>query len=164
MKKALVLTLLLAGCGDELITSEYIPVPGPKGDKGDIGNSGTNGLDGSSCSVATVAPGVEAPNGGALITCSDSSVLLLNGATGPQGEVGPVSPYALTEIIDPCGNAPGIYDEVILRTQAGRLLASFSDNVNGYNTRLSELVQGNYMTTDGSNCHFSVDSLGNVSW
>lgn len=163
----LVLGLSLISCGDEHVTSQNVPVPGPAGPKGDSGadgRDGVDGLNGESCSVSTVTPGIEAPYGGALIICGTTSTLLLNGEPGPQGEAGPVSPYSLTEIIDPCNDAPGIYDEVLLRTQSGKLLASFSDNVNGYNTRLSEITQGNYMTTDGSNCHFSVDSLGNVSW
>lgn len=161
MRKLLMTALLLSGCGDELTNTEYISVPGPQGPAGDRGEAGA---DGSPCDVIAVSPSVEAPNGGALITCGDSSVLLLNGSPGAQGEQGPSSPYSIAEIIDPCGNASGIYDEVILKLQNGKILASFSDNANGKNTRLSEITQGNYMTTDGSNCHFSVDSLGNVSW
>ena len=161
MKKLLAIALLFSGCGDELTNTEYVPVPGPQGTVGDRGEAGA---DGSPCGVTAVSPSVEAPNGGALITCGDSSVLLLNGVPGPQGEQGPASPYTITEIIDPCGNASGIYDEVLLKLQSGKILASFSDSANGKNTRLSEITQGNYVATDGSNCHFSVDSLGNVSW
>lgn len=83
------------------------------------------------------------------------------GLTGPQG---PTSPMSVASIVDPCGDDSGIYDEVILRLANGQLLASFSDNANGKNTRFSLLTPGSYVTTDGSNCNFSVDNDLNVSW
>lgn len=153
------IALNITSCGDPADG-----LPGAKGDKGDSGVNGTNGLDGEGCSVLPILAGLAAPYGGALLTCGGTQVVLLNGEPGPQGEPGPVSPYQLSEIIDPCGDAAGIYDEVILKMASGRLLASFSDNANGNNTRLSELVPGSYITTDGSNCYFTVASNGSVSW
>lgn len=91
------------------------------------------------------------------------------GAQGPQGDQGETGPQgipgqaAVLEVLDPCGDAPGIYDEVILRLANGQLLSSFSENANGKNTRFSILTPGNYVTTDGSNCAFSVDLSGNVN-
>lgn len=64
------------------------------------------------------------------------------------------------EIIDPCGDAPNIVDEVIFKVaQLGEIkyFASFSDNSNGKNTRLSLIDSGAYITTDGSNCKFSIE-------
>lgn len=66
-------------------------------------------------------------------------------------------------IIDPCGDSPGRVDEVLLQLSGGRVLASFSDNAAGQNTRFSIIPSGNFMTTDGSNCVFSVND-GVVSW
>lgn len=89
------------------------------------------------------------------------------GSEGPQGEEGasaPASPYEVTQVIDPCGDAPGIYDEVFLKMANGTLIASFSDNAAGNNTRLSILVPGSYVTTDGSNCHVTVHNDGTVTW
>lgn len=69
----------------------------------------------------------------------------------------------IVDIIDPCGDHPTKIDEVILRTQSGKLIASFSDNANGQNTRFSIIKVGSYVTTDGTNCHFSVDVNGSVN-
>lgn len=169
---SLILCLILTGCGGETIIKgekgdQGIPgLPGIAGANGQDGTNGTNGTDGqngTSCTVASVSPGIEAPYGGALITCGSSSTLLLNGEPGPQGEPAPMTPYTITEIIDVCNDTPNKYDEVLLRTQSGKLLASFSDNVNGYNTRLSELTAGNYMTSDGTNCFFTVDNDNTVT-
>lgn len=90
------------------------------------------------------------------------------GAVGPSGAPGPQGPQGLPGVstnvgfIDPCGDKPGIIDEVILKISDGNggwvLLASMSDNVNGQNTRLSILTSGNYMTSDGSRCFFTVQS------
>lgn len=127
---------------------------GPAGDRGISGETGDPGENGSSCSVT------QAVNG-ALITCTDGSqVLILNGVNGQDGADGldaTPSPYTITSIVDPCGDAAGIYDEVFFRLADNRLIASFSDNSNGLNTRFSVLTTGNYMTTDGSHCFFSVD-------
>lgn len=70
---------------------------------------------------------------------------ILQGVTGIVG------------IEDPCGDTPGIIDEVLLRLSGGRILASFSDTASGMNTRFSIIPNGNYVVTDGSGCHFSVN-------
>lgn len=70
----------------------------------------------------------------------------------------------ITAILDPCGNAAGIYDEVLLKLSDGKILASFSDNSSGKNTRFSIIPAGSYVTTDGSSCRFEVNASGNVSW
>lgn len=171
MKKLLMASLLpvmisLSSCGDKLVERvELIPGPqGPAGEKGDQGDRGSDGSNGQSCTVQTVVPSVEAPAGGALILCGDSSVLLLNGVDGEDGADAPQTPYSIVEVIDPCGDASGIYDEIIIRLGTDELVASFSDNANGKNTRLSLLVPGTYQTTDGSNCVFTVSGDLEVTW
>jgi hypothetical protein len=67
-----------------------------------------------------------------------------------QGYTGIVS------IVDPCGTKPGYYNEVLLKLSNGQLLSSFSDNANGLNTHFAVLPDGNYATTDGTNCQFTV--------
>lgn len=67
-----------------------------------------------------------------------------------------INNHNVTKIVDPCGNGPG-YDEVFFRTSSGKLIASFSDNASGLNTRFSELPPGSYQTTDGTSCHFTVN-------
>lgn len=89
------------------------------------------------------------------------------GDTGERGEDGTdaaISAYQVSAIIDPCGDAPGIVDEVLLKLHNGQILVSFSDNASGLNTRFAVLGAGSYRTTDGTNCNFSVDGSGNVSF
>ena len=143
------------------------PVPGPQGAQGEPGKQGDTGAAGSageSCSV-------QAAVNGALITCGGNSVLVLNGLNGSDGQDGadgqdgqdaPPTAYSVVELIDPCGDKPGKFDEVFLRLANGMLVASFSDNQNGLNTRFSVLTPGSYQTTDGTGCFFSVDANLNL--
>lgn len=70
----------------------------------------------------------------------------------------------IVEALDVCGDSPGHIDEVLLRLSDGTLLASFSDNVNGLNTRFSIIPPGNYQTSDGTSCFFTVHNDGTVTW
>lgn len=116
------------------------------------GRDGTNGHDGTN--------GVDGVNGSPGQNGSDG----VDGADGRDGEDGSdtTSPFLPVELVDPCGDTPGVYDEVFLRLANGKLLSSFSDNANGQNTRFSILVPGNYITTDGSHCSFTVDSNNQI--
>lgn len=64
----------------------------------------------------------------------------------------------ITLFIDPCGDGPG-FDEVLLRTSQGDLLAYFES---GNKRFLTVLVEGTYRTTDKQRCRFRVDNLRNV--
>lgn len=110
---------------------------------------------GNSCVVTPIGDNTTYPNGATLLTCGQTSSILVNGSNNQ---------YMVDQIIDPCGDSPGIYDEVLLKLYNGQILALFVDNVNGLNARLSLIPAGNFVTTDGSNCHFSVDGVGNVTW
>ena len=70
----------------------------------------------------------------------------------------------IVEIVDPCGDTPLKYDEVLFKTSDGQFVGSFSDNSSGLNTRFSVLPIGSYVTTDATNCHFQVTSDGNITW
>lgn len=85
-----------------------------------------------------------------------------DGADGTDGQDAPLTPLTPVEIVDPCGDKPGVYDEVFIRFQDGRLIASFSENANGKNTRFSLITAGSYVTTDGTLCFFSVDAQGGL--
>lgn len=63
------------------------------------------------------------------------------------------------EMIEPCPEINVAYAEVILRMGDGTLIAFFATN-GGF---LSILSDGNYITTDGKNCHFSIVN-GEVLW
>ena len=85
---------------------------------------------------------------------------------GQQGASATVSGYSPAEVIQPCGNSSS-YEEVLLRLSNGQVLAAFSENVSGLNTRLSLIPDGTFMTSDGTNCVFSLSTDGNtrsVSW
>lgn len=186
--KNLILPLLLLsfpiiGCGNDDGQGPQL-IQGPKGDPGESSNETIQLIrftsDSSLCeSESGVIVQVLKPTDLFGGTSIDSAAVICDGingedgeigATGPQGPKGdpgataPTSPYEVTQVIDPCGDAPGIYDEVFLKMANGTLIASFSDSAAGNNTRLSVLVPGSYVTTDGSNCHVVVHSDGTVTW
>jgi hypothetical protein len=146
----------LTGCGKKYNTTVIDGTPGEKGEKGD---PGTNGQNGEGCDVQSVAHSVELPHGGAIVTCGTHAVLISNGAPGEDAEV---TQYTITQKIDPCGNAPGIFDELLLVFADGSLLATVSDNANGKNTRLAEVPDGSWTTTDDSGCNFTVSTSGSM--
>lgn len=56
------------------------------------------------------------------------------------------------DVIDPCG-AEAPFDEVLLRLADGSLVAFFQQ---GNNRFLANIPPGDYVTTDGTNCRFTV--------
>lgn len=60
----------------------------------------------------------------------------------------------IVEFIDPCGDGSG-FDEVLLRTSSGQLVAYFQQ---GGNRFLTLLEPGNYRTTDNQRCNFTITS------
>jgi len=72
------------------------------------------------------------------------------------------SDYTATAIIDPCGYFPGKVNEVLIVLANGQILASFSDNASGLNTRFGLLPPGNYVTTDGTSCYFTINTNNKV--
>ena len=140
-----------------------------------------NGADGQTGPAAagvvfsTVAVAPSCPAGGTTILMandtnhngqldlSDANLqtsVICNGAAGVDAQA---SPFQIQSIVNPCGDNPNLYDEVFMRLNNGMLIASFSDNANGANTRFSILAPGTYVTTDGDNCQFTIDSQGVVS-
>lgn len=81
-----------------------------------------------------------------------------DGHDGEDGHNASMTPFTPVSLINPCGDASGIIDEVFIRLNNGIILASFSQNSNGNNTRLASISPGSYVTTDGDNCYFSVNS------
>ena len=67
---------------------------------------------------------------------------------------------AVVAFIDPCGDGPG-YDEVLLKTQNGNLVAYFES---GSNRFLSIIGPGSYQTTDQQACRFSVSNDGSINY
>lgn len=90
-----------------------------------------------------------------LVACAEDGK---NGANGVNGTNATQSPVSISSLVDPCGDRPNVLDEVFLRLVNGTLVASFSANSNGDNTRLVVILPGTYTTTDGDNCTFTVNS------
>ena len=147
-------------------------VPIQNGSKGIDGTNGLNGSNGHSA-VLTTTPATSCANGGTTILMAtdsndngsfDVSDAGISSATVCNGENAPPTPFSPVALLEPCGDAPGIYDEVLLRLSNGTVLASFSDNAAGANTRFSLLGAGTYTTTDGDSCTFTLDSSGNLTY
>ncbi len=137
MKKSLVFIGLILQLAVTTIGCGIVDARGAKGDSGAIGAPGVDGRDG--------VDGVDGTDG-------------LPGRDGRDGL------DSIIEVIDPCGNATSKVDEVLLRLSTGELLVLFADNSSGKNPRLAIIESGTYVTTDGTNCVFTVDSDGQVSF
>lgn len=153
---------------------------GIDGAPGSTGPAGENGSDGRSTvfTVLPVAP--TCPNGGStilmgydadgdnLFSIADDDIQSgeicngVAGANGSNGQDAPPTPFTPVGLVNPCGDAPGVYDEVFIQLSSGTLLASFSDNIEGRNTRFAVITPGTYMTTDGDNCTFTVNSSNGI--
>lgn len=127
------------------------------------GAKGQDGQDGESCSIQRVS-------NGAVITCGDDTVAIFDGMDGVDGRDGvdgedgqDAAPgaYSITELIDPCGKEAN-FDEILLRTANGQLMALYFDTKK--KAFLTVITPGNYVTTDGTDCYFSVDSELEVTW
>lgn len=132
------------------------------GRDGRDGVQGLPGIQGESCTT-------EQLENGALIKCGSATSVIVNGSDGLQGPQGPqgepgqnLSPgaYNVVATIDPCGKQ-GSYDELLLKLQNGQILAHYS---HGNKQFLTVVGEGSYVTTDGTNCQFQVDSNLNVTW
>ena len=77
----------------------------------------------------------------------------VDGKDGADGKDADASEFDIVEVIDPCGDEAA-FDEVILRLANGELLAYFA----GSDGFLTLIDPGNYVTTDGTGCQFTVNS------
>ena len=112
------------------------------GQDGSDGKDGVNGVDGQD--------GIDGTNG------SDGKDGV-NGKDGVDGAPAPLQPYDVVEIIDPC--ADSLLDEVLLKFANGKFLAHYSSGNKQFFTLLNP---GNYITTDGTQCRFSITESGEV--
>lgn len=164
MAVALVI-ILLASCGTQADYEYNCAMKGEHCDRTDrvsAPETGPQGPPGASCEV-------EQFSNGAIINCPNTSAVVYNGKDGTDGDDGidgqdgedaPAGTYTFIETIDPCGEQAQ-FDEVLFRTGAGELVAHYSK---GQKQFLTFIGPGNYKTTDGTNCFFSVDSDLEVSW
>jgi len=95
-------------------------------------------------------------------TSSNSSITIINNQLAAiQAQMIPLQNGVISEVIDPCGDYPNHYDEVLLKMGSGTIIAYFES---GNKRFLSIIKQGNYRTTDKQKCHFSVDINNNVTF
>lgn len=120
-------------------------IQGPAGAQGIAGERGEAGSAGVGCSAEQI-------ENGAVITCGEDVVVILDGEDAP-------TTYSVVAIHDPCG-PQGSFDEVILELGNGTFLAHYS---HGSKQFLVVISNGSYVTTDGTSCHFSVDNTG-IQW
>lgn len=109
---------------------------------------GEDGKDGLSCTVIEL-------DAGAQILCEDGTTATIS--NGTDGSDAPPTNFTIIDTIDPCG-PEAVFDEVLLRLADDSLLAFFA----GSGGFLTLIGPGNYITTDGTNCQFAVDSNMNV--
>jgi hypothetical protein len=65
------------------------------------------------------------------------------------------SQESIVEFIDPCGDYPGRFDEVLMVTSSGSYVAYFQS---GGRRFLTVLPDGNYRTTDFQRCRFTISN------
>jgi hypothetical protein len=139
---------------------------GSPGVQGPQGQPGTNGNNGSSCSVEDMI-------GGAIISCTDgTSAILLDGQDGASGRDGldgkdgkdgmdaSLLPFSIVGFVDPCG-PQSTYDEILIQLTNGQIVAHFSSGTRQF---LASIGPGNYITTDGTGCRFTVRSDMTITW
>lgn len=145
--------------------------PGPQGSPGPKGNDGLSVVSLTTTTTTCKSGGVttflatDQNSSGKLEFDKDTNISSFTVCNGDKGEPSPTptpSKYTPVAVIDPCGDKPGVIDEVLLRLNDGSILASVSDKANGQNTRFAILPPNNYMTTDGSNCYFTITTSGDV--
>lgn len=118
-------------------------------EKGDRGATGPAGQPGVGCTVAQLS-------NGAQIECGDTAAFISNGSDGQDAVLPPGYSYIpegafyIAGIEDLCGNGA---QEVLFRLSDNRLVAHYSHGSKQY---LAVLSPGNYITTDGYSCNFSV--------
>lgn len=92
---------------------------------------------------------------GISVSCARLEAPLITKTVATSGQT-------IIELINPCGDSPLVtHEEVLLRLSDGRILAHYASGTNQF---LVEVQPGNYVTTDGSNCHFTITNNGQVTW
>lgn len=167
MKKLLfAVCLALTSCGSENRVDTITGVPGARGPAGVNGHntlmSVLNYAPGCSSGGVTLIAGLDVNDSGTLEPTEISgSAEVCNGAVGQSATPSAFTPVGL---VDPCGTAPGIHNEIFIKLYNGTLISSFSDSSSGNNTRFAVLTAGTYQTTDGDNCVFTLNSSGAITY
>lgn len=140
--KLIALLFLLAACNETQVTA----ITGPAGTKGDKGEVGEKGSSGESITGPKGDKGDQGPEG----------------TTGPKGDTGDAGQDATVSIypVIACPQLAGSFPEVMLCI-ANRLFAVYDSSQLG-RVHYTEVIPGNYVTTDGRSCFFTVVSGCNI--
>ena len=83
-------------------------------------------------------------------TISNDAILTLQNAIS---DLQAATSQGIAEVIDPCGDEPGEFDEVIIKLADGSFIAYFQQ---GSKRFLTSLGEGNFITTDSQRCRFII--------
>jgi hypothetical protein len=98
---------------------------------------------------------VEKTKTGYTLTCGKADpITITNGKDGKDGE------DAIIETIYLCGNTDG---EILLRLSDGTIIA-YSKDCLGIKEYLTILDPGNYISSDGHNCKFTLNPDGTITY
>lgn len=176
--KLIIVMMLLSACG-----SNTMWTPGPKGDTGVTGATGSDGVNGSDGAQGPVGPTgpqgqpglsglscsvVSIPNGSSIV-CQDGSVSDvyngtdggngINGTDGLDGQDG----YDGT-IVTPIELCPdvsgGLFTEYLIQIGSDLFGVYSKGQTIGY----TKLWAGNWQTSDGRRCSFTVNADMSVTW
>lgn len=173
------LTLFLSACGSDgnAGLNGLVGQPGNNGPQGEPGYNSliniaqSSAIDSLVClsqSGVLLQSGLDTNRNTVLDIDEVQSIgVVCDGAVGPAGPQGPqgdpgnpasVPQYSVKEVIDPCGDDAGAVDEVLLRLQNGSILVMYTQSFGGAFPRLAILAPGSYVTTDTTNCSFSINA------
>jgi hypothetical protein len=153
----------LSGCGKQgPAGANGQSIVGPQGVAGAVGSQG---LPGTSCTETTLTPSQATPNGGALLTCGNSSTVITNGSNGLQGIQGvPGQNATSVNVVQFCSayttTYPSSFPEQAVCV-GNELLAVYWDGTNAW---LAEVVPGYYASTSTTApCDFTVGTDCKIS-
>ena len=148
---------------------------GTAGAQGEQGEKGNTGAVGTSCTVFQTTEGAD-------IICGETKASVAHGEqgpTGPQGSQGiagrdgtdgvdgkdgaPGLPGSSITPVIPCPNKSGSFPEVLLCID-NKLYAVFVETGSTKTVRYSQIPAGNYQTTDGRSCNFTVSNSCTLSY
>lgn len=117
---------------------------------------GNNGSNGRSPNVVKIMPGDTRCGGlGGILV---DSLVICNGSNGLDGKNGEDGANAVLEAFVICPGDTATYPEYAFRID-NEIYAVYYDKDRAF---LARVLPGTYVTTNGSNCKFTVDDGGNI--
>jgi len=160
-KVPLILSLMLAGCGQPVSAGKGTPTQGPAGFNSLVSITRQSTVTGCENSGIILATGLDL-NRNSLLEPDEIKIVTFlcdgtDGTNGSDGTNAPQSSFDIVNIITPCGKKAGIFNESLLELANGDILDYFE---HGSNRFLNILTPGGYQTSDSKNCRFSIREDG----